>query len=170
MQQNKYKPLVWTRLAEWLWFQLLCSLMSLRTDGRLPLLTTTLTSVRQHLTLRCYKYIILSGANHSGLRFLSEKIQRGYYMSVLMKHMLKLKHAIQIIKYHTWPRTPYGKVTKTQDNITRTKRSAISQQVATRLQRQDSMTRSTNNKKDITDHTNNIKTSLQKRDWMWEDL
>ena len=31
------------------------------------------------------------------------------------------------IKYHTWPETPYGKVTKTQENIThkRAKRSAL---------------------------------------------
>ena len=40
---------------------------------------------------------------------------------------------------HLRPRTPYGKVTKTQENITykRAKRSAHSQQVTTRLQGTD---------------------------------
>ena len=43
---------------------------------------------------------------------------------------------IRTIKYHIWPRTPHGKVTKTQENIThkRAKRLALSQQLTTRLQ------------------------------------
>ena len=60
---------------------------------------------------------------------------------------------IDNIKYHTWPRTPHGKVTKTQQNVTckRAKRLALSQQVTTRLQRTDKkarQTRNINNKND----------------------
>ena len=56
------------------------------------------------------------------------------------------------IKYHIWPRTPHGKVSKTKENITheRAKRSALSQQGITRLQWTDKttcQTRNTNNKK-----------------------
>ena len=44
-----------------------------------------------------------------------------------------------MIKYHTLPGTPYGKMTKTQANIIhkRAKWSALSQQVITRLQGTD---------------------------------
>ena len=57
------------------------------------------------------------------------------------------------IKYHTWPRTQHGKVTKTQENITynRAKRLARFQQVITRLQWTDKKARQTwniNNKND----------------------
>ena len=47
------------------------------------------------------------------------------------------KSGIDTTKYHTWPRTPHGKVTKTQKkNITykRAKRPALSQLMTTRLQ------------------------------------
>ena len=42
---------------------------------------------------------------------------------------------IDTIKYHTWPRIPYGKVTNTQENITyrSARESALSQQVTKRL-------------------------------------
>ena len=30
----------------------------------------------------------------------------------------RLRSGIDTIEYHTWHRTPYGKVTKTQENIT----------------------------------------------------
>ena len=45
------------------------------------------------------------------------------------------RSGIDTIKNHSRPRTPHGKVTKTQENITfkRAKRLALSQQVATRL-------------------------------------
>ena len=59
------------------------------------------------------------------------------------------------IKYYARPRTPYGKVTKTQENIThnRAKRSALSKLVTTKLQGTDKtvrqrQTRNTNDKKD----------------------
>ena len=41
---------------------------------------------------------------------------------------------IDTIKYHTWPRTPHGEVTKTQTSQMRAKRSALSEQVTTRQQ------------------------------------
>ena len=46
------------------------------------------------------------------------------------------RSGIDTIKHHNWPRTPRGKVTKTQENIThkRAKRPALSRQVTTRLQ------------------------------------
>ena len=67
----------------------------------------------------------------------------------------KQRSEIDTTMYHTLHRTPYGKVTKTQENITymRVKRSAFFQRVATRLQRTDKtvlqrQTQKTNNKKD----------------------
>ena len=47
----------------------------------------------------------------------------------------KDQESIHTIKYCTWPRTPRGIVTKTQDNITnkRAKRSALSQQETTEI-------------------------------------
>ena len=46
---------------------------------------------------------------------------------------------VHAIKYHTRPRIPHGKVTKTQEIIThkRAKRSSLSQQVTTRPQGTD---------------------------------
>ena len=55
---------------------------------------------------------------------------------------------IHTIKYHSRPSTPYGKVTKTQENSTykRAKRSANPQQETTRQQGTDSLLRNTNKK------------------------
>ena len=46
---------------------------------------------------------------------------------------------MDIIKYHTWPRTPYGKVTKTQENVTENSPFPAGDRKAAR-NRQDSMT------------------------------
>ena len=61
-------------------------------------------------------------------------------MTLVLEKLGRMQRSgIDTIKYHTLPRTPYGKVTKTQGTIThkRTKRSALSQQVITRLQGTD---------------------------------
>ena len=44
--------------------------------------------------------------------------------------------SILVIKYHIWPRTPHGKVTKTQENVIYkgAKKPALSQQVTIGLQ------------------------------------
>ena len=49
------------------------------------------------------------------------------------------RSGIDSVKYHTWPSTPYGKVTKTQQNATyrRAKKTALSQQVTIILQDTD---------------------------------
>ena len=69
---------------------------------------------------------------------------------------------LNTIKKHTWSRTPHEKGTKTQESITykRTKSSALSKQVITRLQYTDKTawgTRNINNKrasKPLIDHLN----------------
>ena len=40
------------------------------------------------------------------------------FVTEKVKVRKKAKSGTDIIKYHTWPNTSYGKVTKTQENIT----------------------------------------------------
>ena len=58
---------------------------------------------------------------------------------IITEKQLKVRRqrsAIDTIKYHTWPSTPHGNMTNTQENITykRAKGLVHSQQVTTRLQ------------------------------------
>ena len=75
--------------------------------------------------------VILCKTAHTNVAFTYDKI-----LPVLSQ---KHKSGIDTIKFHTWPSTPYGKMTKTQENSTykRAKRSNLSQQVPTRLQETD---------------------------------
>ena len=75
--------------------------------------------------------VMLCNTAHNNVTFTYDKI-----LSVLCQ---KHKSGIYTINYHTLPRTLYGKMTKTQENITykRAKRSTLSQQVTTRLQETD---------------------------------
>ena len=60
-----------------------------------------------------------------------------YCLNFSPEYMCKRKRSgNNTIKYHTWPRTSYGKVTKAQENTSykRAKMPALSQEVITRLQ------------------------------------
>ena len=61
----------------------------------------------------------------------------------LLKSRGRQRSGIDTIKYHTWPRTPYGKMTKTQENNMKESQevSPFSQQVITRLQGTDCLTK-----------------------------
>ena len=77
------------------------------------------------------------------------------------EEVIRQRPGIYTIKYHTKLRTPHGKVTKTQENITykRAKRLAFIKQVTSRLQWTD--------KKEW--QTQNIKTKrIHKRSTAWE--
>ena len=66
--------------------------------------------------------------------------------------------------YNTWTRTPYEKVTKTQENITykRAKRSAVSQQVTAMLQETDSIAKTNTKHKKIHKRSTALERSVRK--------
>ena len=67
------------------------------------------------------------------------KIKKLHFIP-LLKQEKRQRSGIDTIKYHTWPRIPHGKVTKTQFNIANNSQEVspfLSQQVTTRLQWSD---------------------------------
>ena len=83
----------------------------------------------------------------------NEAISRASNTSTIYHPKLErwLRSGIDTIKYHTWPRIPQGKVTKTQTSQTRANRSALSQQVTTRQQWTDAKAWQTQDKTNTND-------------------